>query len=158
MNNASSTFTELSLNEILYDFKIIESLNLLNDCNSSIELEKKRKTLRAEVEKAIAFANISMKIRYDRIKTLLDLNVENSVYVKLHKSYTQSDLANKKFDKQRLESIKIVQKIEKLVYRLNIFEIWKIHSVIFVIHLKSASVEEDSYNREAKESESIENV
>jgi hypothetical protein len=158
MNNASSTFTELSFNEILYDFKIIESLNLLNDCNSSIELKKKRKMLRIEIEQIITFANVSMKIRYDFTRTSLNLNFDDSIYVKLHKEYIQSSLINRKFSKQRLKSVKILKKIEKLVYRLEIFNSWKIHSIISAIHLKSASVEEDSYNKEAKESESIKDV
>jgi hypothetical protein len=35
---------------------------------------------------------------------------------------------------------------------------WKIHSIISMTHLESASIEEDSYDRETKESESIEDV
>jgi hypothetical protein len=120
MNNSSNTFTKLFFNEILYDFKVAKLLNLLNDSNSFTELKKKRKMLRTEVEQVIVFANASMKIRYDRKRKSLNLKFENLIYVKLHKDYIQSDLINKKFNKQRLESVKILEKIKKLVYKLKI--------------------------------------
>lgn len=123
MNNSSNTFTELSSNKILYHFKVTKSLDLLNDVNSSTELKEKDKILRTEIEQVITFANVSMKIKYDSTRKSLDLKVDDSIYVKLHKKYTQSDLTNRKFSKQRLDSIKILQKIEKFVYKLDISNI-----------------------------------
>jgi hypothetical protein len=158
MNNSSNTFTKLSFNEILYDFKVAKSLNLLNDCNSFTKLKEKRKMFRSEVEQAIIFANASMKIRHDRKKKSLNLKLDDLIYVKFHKDYTQSDLINRKFSKQRLRSVKILKKIEKLVYRLKISSIWKIHSIVFAIHLESASTEKDSYQRKKRESDSIEDA
>jgi hypothetical protein len=158
MNNSLNTFTELFLNEILYDFKIAKFLNLLNDCNFLTKLKKKRKMLRTKIEQAIIFANASMKIRYDRKRKSLNLKLDDLIYVKLYKDYTQSDLINKKFSKQRLKSIKILEKIEKLVYKLKISSIWKIHSMLFVIHLESTSTKKDSYQRKKRESDSIENA
>jgi hypothetical protein len=160
LNNSVNTSTGLSSNEVLYEFKIKESLNLLriDDENSLTTVEKNRVVLRKEIEKAIVFVNASMKIRYDSRRTQLDLKFEDSVYLKLHKEYNQSELINRKFAKQRLESVTIIEKIDKLVYRLDISQSWKIHSVISITHLKSASTREDSYDREKKESESIEDV
>jgi hypothetical protein len=165
MNNASNVSIELFSNEILYEFKVSEFLNLLNDTNainakdndSFTSLKKEKIILRNEAENAIVFANVAMKIRLDFIKKSFNLNVKNFVYLKLHKEYTQLDLTNRKFNKQRLKSVKILEKIEKLVYKLNISTIWKIHSVIFVIHLESNS-ESDLYDRESKNSKSVENV
>jgi hypothetical protein len=165
MNNVSNVSIELFFNEILYEFKVTKFLNLLNDKNainakyddSFTFLKKDRIILRNEAENAIAFANVAMKIRLDFIKKSLNLNVENFVYLKLHKEYTQFDLTNRKFSKQRLKSVKIFEKIEKLVYKLNIFTIWKIHSIIFVIYLESDS-EIDFYNKKTKESKSMKNA
>jgi hypothetical protein len=72
MNNFSNTFTELSSNEVLYDFKITKSLDLLNDPNSSTELKKERKILRAEIDQVIVFVNVVMKIRYDSTRKFLN--------------------------------------------------------------------------------------
>ncbi len=90
-------------------------MNLLriNEENLLTFLKKKRYIIKKEAEKTIVFVNAQMKIRYDFIKTSLNLNVKEFVYLKLYKEYTQSDLSNRKFNKQRFELIKILEKIEK---------------------------------------------
>jgi hypothetical protein len=86
----------------------------------STALKEERKVLRTETEQVIAFANMNMKIRYDLIRKSLDLKVDDLVFLKLHKGYTQPDLINRKFSKQRLGPVKILEKIGKLAYRLKI--------------------------------------
>ncbi len=122
LNNAINVFIELSSNEILYEFKLRESLNLLkaDDENSSTFLKEKRVVLRKKAEKAIAFFNAQMKIRYDLIRKSMNLKASDLVYLRLHKEYNQSDLINKKLSKQRLRSIKILKNVDKLIHRLNI--------------------------------------
>jgi hypothetical protein len=128
VNNFTNAFIDLFFNEILYEFKVSEFLNLLNDTDainakdndSLTSLKKERIILRNEAENAIVFANVAMKIRLDSIKKSFNLNVSDFVYLKLHKEYTQFDLTNRKFSKQRLRSVKILEKIEKLVYKLDI--------------------------------------
>lgn len=124
LNNVSNAFIELSFNEVLYEFKIRKSLNLLarsDDENSTTAIENERDVLRKKAEETIVFVNASMKIRHDSTKKSLNLNVEDFVYLKLHKEYIQSDLINRKFVKQCLESVKILEKIDKLAYKLKIF-------------------------------------
>jgi hypothetical protein len=129
LNNSANASIEMSSNEVLYEFKVTKSLNLLtnsiilektNDENSLTSLEKERVIIRKEIEEAIIFANAAMKIRHDLTRKSLKMNVRDAVYLKLHKRYTQSDLSNRKFSKQRLESIKIIEKMNKLAYRLEI--------------------------------------
>ncbi len=122
LNNVVNASIDLSSNEVLYDFKIKKSLNLLriDDENSLTSLKKNRVTLKKKIEKTIVFVNASMKIRYDSKRSQLDLKFEDNVYLKLHKKYNQSNLTNKKFAKQRFESIKIIEKINKLIYKLDI--------------------------------------
>ncbi len=129
MNNFVNAFTELFSHEIIYEFKILKFLNLLNDVkraknarddNSFTILKKERIILRKEIEEVIIFANAIMKIRYDSTRTTLNLNKEDLVYLRLHKEYNQSNISNEKFSKQRLNSVKILNKIERLVYKLNI--------------------------------------
>jgi hypothetical protein len=125
LNNFANAFIDLSSNELLYEFKIAESLNLLtrlDDDNLTTSIENEREILRKKIEETIVFANAFMKIRYDSIRTSLDSKVEDVVYLKLHKEYTQSEIFNRKFFKQRLESVKIIEKIDKLVYKLEIPE------------------------------------
>jgi hypothetical protein len=158
LNNASNSFIDLFSNEVLYEFKIRESLNLLtrsDDENSSTSIKNERNVLKKEAEEIIVFVNASMKIRHDSTRKSLNLNVKDLVYLRLHKEYTQSDMINRKFSKQRLESIKILEKIDKLTYRLKVLVTWKIHSIISIIHLKCASSENDSYEREQFESDFV---
>ena len=42
-----------------------------------------------------------------------------------------------------------------MTYRFDIFSTWKIHSIVFVVHLKSVSNENDFYQREIAEPDSI---
>ncbi len=166
MNNSVNAFIDLSFNEVLYDFKVIETLNMLDfavlirvdDENSLTTLEQEREILRKKTEEAISFANAVMKIRYDQTKTSMHLNKDDFVYLTLHKEYTQFDLINRKFSKQRLDLVKIIEKVNNFVYKLDLSSIWKIHSVVFIIHLKSTSSNEDSYRREIIKSKSITNV
>jgi hypothetical protein len=54
----------------------------------------------------------------------------------------------KKISTQYVESFKVVQRIERLAYRLAISEDWKIHSIFSVAQLESASDSaQNLYNR-----------
>jgi hypothetical protein len=160
LNNSFNAFIDLFFNELFYEFKVRESLNLLTheNENSTTSLKEKRNILRKKVEEAIVFANAIMKIRYDSIKTSLDLKVKNVLYLRLYKEYIQSELFNRKFFKQRLRLVKILEKIKKLIYKLKIFTSWKIHSMISIANLQSTSQKNDFYHRKIKKSESIENA
>ncbi len=116
LNNSTNAFIEVIFNELLYEFKIAKSLNLLerfDDENFTTSIEHERDVLKKQAKKTIIFVNANMKIKYDSTRTSLDLNVEDSIFFKLHKDYNQSDLTNRKFSKQRLESIKMLEKIKK---------------------------------------------
>jgi hypothetical protein len=131
MNNSINAFIDLFFNEVLYDFKVIEILNMLNfaaltrvdDENSLTTLEQEREILRTKIEEAISFANAIMKIRYDQIKTSMQFNINDFVYLTLHKRYIQLDLINRKFSKQRLNLVKIIEKMKNFVYKLDVSSI-----------------------------------
>jgi hypothetical protein len=133
-------------------------LTRVDDENSLTTLEQEREILRTKTKEAISFANVVMKIRYDQIKTSMQFNINDFVYLTLHKEYIQIDLINKKFSKQRSDFVKIIEKMNNFVYKLDVSSIWKIHSIVFIIHLKSTSSNEDSYQRQITKSRSIENV
>ena len=96
------------------------------------------------------------KIRYDFRHKSIDLKTNQKIYIKFHRKYFQLDLKNRKYSKQRLKSISILKKINRLIYKLKISKIWKIHFVISLIHLKSAFAEDDSYEKQKIKSNSIE--
>ena len=82
MNNSINVSTEIFLNEILYDFKILKVIDFLNndltkiridDENLAIIIKKKRFKLRKKIEKSISFAQIMTKLRYDSRHSSLKL-------------------------------------------------------------------------------------
>ena len=165
MNNSQNVTIELSPHEIFYEFKILETVDLLNNNqtrkriendNSFTTMKNEKNMFRKKIDDAISFAQTMQKIRYDDKHKKLILKKKNKMFLKLHKKYTQSDLKNRKFDKQRVDSISVLIKIEKFVYKLNISNIWKIHSIVSMTHLKSASEEEDFYEKKSVEFELVE--
>ena len=165
MNNFQNVIIELSSHEILYEFKMLKTVDLLNNDqtrkrvendNSSTMMKNEKNILRKKIDNAISFAQTMQKIRYDDKHKKLILKEKNKVFLKLHKKYTQSDLKNRKFDKQRIDSISVLIKVEKLVYKLNISNIWKIHFVVSMTHLKSASERKNLYEKKSIEFESVE--
>jgi hypothetical protein len=90
------------------------------------------------------------KIHYDRRHSSLFLKVDEWALLRLHHDYFISKSKNmtKKIFAQYVESFKVIQRIDRLIYRLNISFDWKIHSVFFVTQLKSVSDSaKNSFNR-----------
>ena len=58
--------------------------------------------------------------------------------LRLHHEYSIS-FVKRKLDQQYVELFKIIKKIERLVYQLDISRHWKVHSVFTIAQLESAS-------------------
>ena len=150
LNNSSNSTTRLSLNEIIYDFKIKNSLSLLHlDSIESMmnDITQRRLKYRVEAIDATAFANTKAKIYYDARYTSLLLNSDDKAYLRLNHDYQLSEKSNRKLSPQRCGSFLVKRRVERLTYELKISKNWKIHSVIFVAQLKSYSSIENLYSR-----------
>ena len=64
---------------------------------------------------------------------------ENVTLIKLHKDYNIFSTISKKYDQQFVEFFTIIEKIDRLIYRLNISSNWSIHSIFNVAQLKRCS-------------------
>ena len=129
MNNSTNVSTNIFSNKILYEFKILKVINLLNNDVvktkiendiSKIIVEKKRVMLKKKTENVIIHAQIMFKIRYDFKHKFIDLKTDQKIYIKFHRKYFQFDLKNRKYNKQRLKSVNILKKINRLIYKLKI--------------------------------------
>lgn len=109
MNNSVNVFTETCSNEILYDFKMLKITDLLNnnvakvrtaDDNSVIVIKEERTMLKKKIEKSINHAQTMMKSKYDSRYRFIKFEEKQKMFIKFHKEYTQSDLKNKKYNKQ----------------------------------------------------------
>ena len=131
MNNSINFSIDFFSNQILYEFNVIKSTDLLiienakkrtNDKNSTTILKKEKIMIRQKMKKIISFAQIMQKIKYDSKHIFTDWQAKDKIYIKLHKKYYQPKHSNKKFNKQQIELVKIVKKIKKLIYRLKLQE------------------------------------
>ena len=149
INNTRFSITIKTSNEIAYDFFSNMSLDLLkNDTVSDTFI------IRMKIKDAIDWANISYKRYYDRRHASLFLKIEEWVLLKLHHEYSLSlELSmTKKVTQRYVRSFKVIKRIERLVYQLNISVDWKIHSVFFVAQLESSSTSiDDSFSRPRSE-------
>ena len=146
LNNSSSTTTSKTPNEILYEFKSKQFLNLIAVAMSEINISKTR----IDAADVIAWSKLNHKRNYDKNHTSMFLKEESYAYLRMHQDYfiplSKSMIA--KWSQRRIESFKIIKRIEKLAYKLKLLAHWKIHFVVSIQQLESASHDKDLYDRE----------
>ena len=145
-NNVVHVTIEYSSNELIYEFKINDTLNMLTDLSFE-NYSQLRQIKRDDVDVAMTFVSAFSKARYDEIHRTMKFKIDDKVYLRLHHDYTIFDLFNHKLTKQRMKSFSIIEKIDNLVFRLQLFFVMKIHSVVSIAQLESATSNLDSYDR-----------
>ena len=147
INNFTFVATEKAFNEVAYDFISNTIINLLKtDIVDLLNLLKSR----IEIRDAVSWINMNYKKHYDRKHSSLFFKEDEWALLKLHQSYSISFFIEitKKLTQQFVDSFKILAKIERLTYRLNISDHWKVHSVFSVAQLKSTlSLDSDFFKR-----------
>jgi hypothetical protein len=116
-NNTRSIVIEKISNELLYE--ITSNLSLyISFTNKALNHHH----LRKKAQDAINWAQMQNKTHYDRRHTSLFLKVEEWVLLRLHHEYFVSSFKNmtKKIFAQYIEFFRIIQRIERLIYRLNV--------------------------------------
>ena len=121
-NNSVNVAIDLSLNEIIYDFKIrdvfIEIVN--NEISINLNLAALRLKYKKKAADVIAFVNAKVKIYHNARHTPLLLNVEDYVYLRLHHEYHLSNRPNKKLFQQRCEPFLMKKRIKRFAYELDL--------------------------------------
>ena len=149
LNNAFNVVTNLSSNEINYDFKVKDTLISLNNIitANSVDLSIKRLEYRQEAIDVIAFVVVKSKVYYDVKHTFILLKVDEYVYLRFHQDYQLSSKSNRKFSQQRCEFFKIIRRMKRLIYEFELSSAWRIHLVVFIVQLEFVFVEVDFYQR-----------
>jgi hypothetical protein len=82
-----------------------------------------------------------MKINYDRKHILINMKVEDFVLLRCHKNYNifVTKILKKKLSQQYVDSFKMLEKIENLIYCMKIWQHWLIHSVVSITQHESMS-------------------
>jgi hypothetical protein len=163
LNNSTKWFTCLSMiqsqmnnfmisldktfNEIVYEFISVQSTDFTRNI---IESQKFFTFTRKQIVDVVAWAQMIMKQNYDRKHHFIHLKVDDYALLRLHKDYFifSFNILSKKLSQQYADFFRIIEKIDNLVYRLNFSNHWRIHFVVFIAQLKSASNSiKNSYNR-----------
>ncbi len=146
MNTVTST--EFTPNQTLYDTNTRSQLTLLND-TAEYPLEDRqflRQMIRKDVAEVIDFANARFKVVFDSNHKPMTFNTEDKVYLRLHHEYSLSEKDNSKLFNQRVGPFVIKRKIGNAAYELKLSSTSRVHSVISIAQLKSASGP-DPFNR-----------
>lgn len=112
--------------------------------------KQRRLIVKIEVSNAIVFSQMNVKYYYDNKHQSLIMKVDDQALIRLHREYDIFSISifEKKLRQQYVDSFKILEKIDRLVYRLNLSSHWRIHSILFVTQLKSTSLENDLFDRQ----------
>ena len=137
LNNAQSTTTGKSPNELAYGFRPNRPLDLA----SSSELPQQVfATARIEAADAISFAQMSQKFYYDRRHQPMYFKRGEKVLLRLHKGYSIPQPANAtktdKLGQRYVGPFEVIAKVGKQAYRLDIPGHWRVHPVFTVAQLE----------------------
>ena len=148
LNNVSSITIDKSINDIIYDFTSDQSLNFIN-LNASIINQHIVRTKAIDV---IFFVIMSQKRHNDRRHQSTFLVVDEWALFRLHKRYNILTIVDiiKKYDLQYVDSFKMLERIDRLVYKLEISDHWRVHSIFTIIQLKSCSTFDSDFYRRLK--------
>ena len=95
------------------------------------------------IKDIIAWVTMQVKYYYDVNQQPHFFAVEDKVLLQLHCEYKLSEVTNKKLKHQFVKLFKVTERIKHFTYCLDLPSAWKIHNVISIAHLESAS---DSFN------------
>ena len=148
-NNFFNIVTKLTLNEIVYKFKIkkliiVVDVKVDNIFNNIFDRQLK---FQREIVDIIVFTQVKIKIYYDVKHQFIFFHFENKVYFRFYHEYQFFDRFNWKMFNQRCELFIVKRRVEKLIYKLKLSIHWKIHSIIFMTQLKFCFNKSNSYNR-----------
>ena len=147
-NNALNTFIDQISNKLKFDFFFRDLITLLiNNVNQSIKLNLLRIIYRKKTIDIMSFVNVQMKFRYDNKHKFVMFKIDNIIYLRLHKNYFLFSKFDKKLFNQYVESFLVKQRINRLIYELNLFFTLRVHLIISITQLKSIDISINSYSR-----------
>ena len=101
-----------------------------------------------DAKDAIAFASLRMKEYYDARHMPKFFSVGDMVNLRLHKGYQVPTITSKKIGPQLINPLRILKRIGRLTYRLELLSNMRIHDIIFIAHLEPATnPTENPYHR-----------
>lgn len=146
LNNSVTSVTGFAPNELVYGFRVRDTLGLLADLPPE-DFNQLRLIKREEADDALAFVNAISKARYDHSHMSMNLAEGSQAYLRLHHGYSIPGV-NPKLSNQRVGPFPVLEKVGNLAYRLELPGVMRIHPVISIAQLEpSPDRSEDPYHR-----------
>ena len=131
LNNSPSSTTSKTPNELAYGFKLNRPLDLV----AATESPQQPKLARIEAADAISFAQMHQKFHYDRRHQPMYLKQGDEAYLRLHHGY-KIPTANAKFGEQYVGPFKVLERVGKQAYLLDIPSHWRVYPVFSLAQLE----------------------
>ncbi len=133
-NNALAQSLGATPTEVATGFTINDSLDLLGKEPMAID----PKIARIDAQDAIAWAQANSKFYYDRAHHPQFFREGDHALLRLHHGYDipANDALGKKIGQQFTGPFRVVERIGRLAYRLDIPDFWKVHPVFTVAQLE----------------------
>lgn len=153
LNNAYTEAIGRSPNELVYGFKpdgITEALARSNPTTSNTNAIGFQELRRLHAEEAVIIIDIAAahaKLHFDKTHQPVDINVGDTVYLKLHHGYHQPGKPKKKWSATRMGPYQVLQKIGTQAYRLDFPPDSQIHPVVSAVHLWKPPQGPDPFQR-----------
>lgn len=101
-----------------------------------------------DAKDAIAFASLKIKEVYDSRHQAIFFKKEDLINLRLYREYRVLIITSKKIGPQLVRPFKILKRINRLIYRLELPANIRIHNVVSIAHLKSTTdPTKDPYRR-----------
>ena len=94
MNNSFNIAIELSLNEIIYDFKVRKLVFVINFQKISKIIFEQRLKYQRKVVDVTTFVNVKTKMYYNVKHQFILFNFGDKIYLRLYQSYNLFDRFN----------------------------------------------------------------
>ena len=175
-NSTKYSTTRLAPSEILFGFKVKEPLDLLGKDTDHAEEALPKQAIQSnnqalvrsealgnqgvpsaftvdyrpthiDAQDAIDFASMKMKQYYDMHHQPIFFNVGDLVKLRLHRGYKVPGVSSK-FGQQFIGPFKVIERIGRLAYRLQLPSNMRVHNVVSVAHLEpTTDPASDPYER-----------
>ena len=149
INNSVSATTGKSPNEAAYGFTPVQAADLWKSATAG-EVSRQPLTgeapfsaaarARVEVADSIAFAQMETKRHYDEKHKPMHMREGDYALIRLHKGYDIPSTAvlGPKYSQQYVGPFRILERVGRLAYRLDLPSHWRIHPVLSIAQLEPA--------------------
>jgi hypothetical protein len=141
INNSPNSSTKKSPNEILYGFNLrtpIDTAIDKPDHNAPDKIAVDRLIARGDAEDSAKHAAFHIARHYNRKHKDIEFRKGSMVFLRLGAGYKLKGIPKQKLSLQRVGPFRIIDKISRLAYKLELPANWRIHPVVSVVQLEPA--------------------